>query len=111
MTPLVVTTEQHPGQARVVLVGELDIASCERLEKELAAVEADSPETVVLDLRRVEFIDSTGLRALIAADERARSEGRRLAVVRGPNAVERLLAVTQLDQRLEIVDDPDSLGA
>jgi anti-anti-sigma factor len=111
MTPLVVTTEQHPGQARVVLVGELDIASCERLEKELAAVEADSPETVVLDLRRVEFIDSTGLRALIGADERARSEGRRLAVVRGPNAVERLLAVTQLDQRLEIVDDPDSLGA
>ena len=111
MTPLDVTTEQHPGQARVVLVGELDIASCERLEKELAAVEADSPETVVLDLRRVEFIDSTGLRALIAADERARSEGRRLAVVRGPNAVERLLAVTQLDQRLEIVDDPDSLGA
>ena len=111
MTPLVVTTEQHPGQARVVLIGELDIASSEGLENELAAIEADSPETVVLDLRRVEFIDSTGLRALIAADQRARSEGRRLAVVRGRNAVERLLAVTQLDQRLEIVDDPDSLGA
>jgi anti-anti-sigma factor len=111
MTPLDVTTEQHPGQARVVLIGELDIASSEGLENELAAIEADSPETVVLDLRRVEFIDSTGLRALIAADERARSEGRRLAVVRGPNAVERLLAVTQLDQRLEIVDDPDSVGA
>ena len=111
MTPLDVTTEQHPGQARVVLIGELDIASSEGLENELAAIEADSPETVVLDLRRVEFIDSTGLRALIAADQRARSEGRRLAVVRGPNAVERLLAVTQLDQRLEIVDDPDSVGA
>jgi anti-anti-sigma factor len=58
----------------------------------------------------VEFIDSTGLRALIAADERARSDGRRLAVVRGPKAVERLLAVTQLDQRLDIVEDPDSIG-
>ena len=111
MTPLDVTTEQHPGQTRIVLIGELDIASSEGLENELAAIEADSPETVVLDLRRVEFIDSTGLRALIAADQRARSEGRRLAVVRGPNAVERLLAVTQLDQRLEIVDDPDSVGA
>jgi anti-anti-sigma factor len=59
----------------------------------------------------VEFIDSTGLRALVAADERARSAGRRLAVVRGPDAVERLLTVTQLDQRLDIVDDPDSVGA
>ena len=110
MTPLDVTTEQHPGQARVVLIGELDIASSEGLENELAAIEADSPGTLVLDLRRVEFIDSTGLRALVAADERARSEGRRLAVVRGPNAVERLLALTQLDQRLEIVDDPDWVG-
>ena len=65
----------------------------------------------MLDLRRVEFIDSTGLRALIAADERARSDGRRLALVRGPHAVERLLSVTQLDQRLDIVEDPDSIGA
>jgi anti-anti-sigma factor len=111
VTPLAVTTEQHPGQTRVVLIGELDIASTQDLENELSAVEANSPGTVVLDLRRVEFIDSTGLRALVAADERARSAGRRLAVVRGPDAVERLLTVTQLDQRLDIVDDPDSVGA
>ena len=111
MASLDVTTEQHPGQTRVVLIGELDIASTDGLEKQLAAIEVDSPGTLVLDLRRVEFIDSTGLRALIAADERARSQGRRLAVVRGPDAVARLLAVTQLDQRLEIVDDPDAVGA
>ena len=111
VTPLDVTTEQHPGQTRVVLIGELDIASTQTLEDELSAIEANSPGTLVLDLRRVEFIDSTGLRALIAADERARSDGRRLAVVRGPEAVERLLAVTQLDQRLDIVEDPDSIGA
>ncbi len=111
VTPLSVNTEQHPGQTRVVLIGELDIASTQDLENELSAVEANSPGTVVLDLRRVEFIDSTGLRALVAADERARSAGRRLAVVRGPDAVERLLTVTQLDQRLDIVDDPDSVDA
>jgi anti-sigma B factor antagonist len=110
VTPLDVTIEQHPGQTRVVLIGELDIASTQDLENELSAVEANSPGTVVLDLRRVEFIDSTGLRALVAADERARSAGRRLAVVRGPDAVERLLTVTQLDQRLDIVDDPDSVA-
>jgi len=111
VAPLDITTEQHPGQTRVVLAGELDIASTQGLEDELVAIEANSPGTLVLDLRGVEFIDSTGLRALIAADERARSQGRRLAVVSGPNAVERLLEVTQLDQRLEVVDDPDSVSA
>jgi RNA polymerase sigma-B factor len=111
MSPLEVTAEQHPGQTRIVLIGELDIASADGLEKRLADVEADSPAILVLDLRRVEFIDSTGLRSLIAADQRARSQGRRLAVVSGPNAVARLLTVTQLDQRLEIVDDPDAVSA
>jgi anti-sigma B factor antagonist len=106
-----VTTEQHPGQTRVVLSGELDIASADGLEKQLAAIEVDSPATLVLDLRGVEFIDSTGLRSVVAADGRARSHGRRLAVVHGPNAVARLLTVTQLDQRLEIVEDPDAVSA
>jgi anti-anti-sigma factor len=104
-----VTTERQEGQTRVVLVGELDIASAEALERELETLEADSPGTLVLDLRRVEFIDSTGLRAVIAADERARSQGRRFVVVRGSSAVERLFNVTQLDRRLEIVDDPAAI--
>lgn len=110
MAALEVTIEEHPGQTRLVLSGELDIASSETLEKQLAAVENSNPDALVLDLRAVEFIDSTGLRALIAADERARSAGRRLLVARGPGAVERLLVVTQLDQRLELIDDPDSVS-
>ena len=104
-----VTSESQGGQTRVVLVGELDIASTEALERELEALEANSPGTLILDLRKVDFIDSTGLRAVIAADERARSAGRRFVVVRGSRAVERLFNVTQLDRRLEIVDDPSSI--
>ena len=104
-----VTTERQEDQTRIVLVGELDIASTESLEQELATFEGDSGGTLVLDLRRVEFMDSTGLRAVIAADERARSAGRRFVVVRGSSAVERLFNVTQLDRRLEIVDDPASI--
>jgi anti-sigma B factor antagonist len=111
MSMLDVTTERLEGQTRVVLVGELDIASAETLERELETLEAVSPGTLVLDLRRVEFIDSTGLRAVIAADARARSAGRRFVIVRGSSAVERLFNVTQLDRRLEIVDDPESIQA
>ena len=109
MASLEIITEKHEGQMRVALVGELDIASAPRLEEGLADVEGDTPGTIVLDLRRVEFIDSTGLRAVLAADEWARSSGRRLVVVRGPAAVERVFSVTQLDQRLDIVDDPESV--
>jgi anti-sigma B factor antagonist len=109
MPTLDVTTERQGGQARVVLAGELDIASTEMLERELESLEGDSPATLILDLRQVEFIDSTGLRAVIAANERAREAGRRLVVVRGSNAVERLFTVTQLDRRLEVVDDPSAV--
>jgi anti-anti-sigma factor len=111
MSPLEVTAEEHPGQTRIVLTGELDIASTQQFERQLEAAEAqDADDALVVDLRGVEFVDSTGLRALISADERVRSRGRRMIVVRGPGAVERLLTITQLDQRLELVDDPDSVS-
>jgi anti-anti-sigma factor len=60
----------------------------------------------VIDLRGLEFMDSTGLRTLVSADQRARNAGRRLAIVRGPEAVDRIFNVTRLDERLELVDDP-----
>jgi anti-sigma B factor antagonist len=110
MSTLEITTEQHEGQTRVVLAGELDIASTEQLDEALATIEGEDLGTLVLDLRNVEFIDSTGLRTVIAADERARSADRRFVVVRGPGAVERLFSVTQLDQRFEIVDDLESIS-
>ena len=109
MSPLEITTEEGEGQSRVALAGELDIASAPQFEEGLEKVEANAPGVLLLDLRKVEFIDSTGLRAVIAADERARSAGRRLVIVRGTPAVERVFSVTQLDQRLQMVDDPESV--
>jgi anti-sigma B factor antagonist len=109
MSALEIITEETEGQTRIALVGELDIASAPEFEQGLEKVEAGVPEVLLLDLRKVEFIDSTGLRAVIAADERARSAGRRFVIIRGTPAVERVLSVTQLDQRLEIVDDPASV--
>jgi anti-anti-sigma factor len=64
----------------------------------------------VVDLRELEFMDSTGLRTIVAADQRARDGGRRLAIVRGPDAVDRIFTVTRLDERLEIVDDPATVA-
>ena len=55
-------------------------------------------------------MDSTGLRILLAADRRAREGGRRLVIVRGPEVVRRVFAVTRLDERLEVVDEPPALS-
>jgi len=106
MSAFEITTEEGDGQTRVVLSGELDIASAPQFEEGLEKIEPGVTGVLVLDLRKVEFIDSTGLRAVMAADERARSAGRRFVIIRGTPAVERVFSVTQLDQRLEIVDDP-----
>ena len=102
------TTETNGGTVRLALSGELDIASADHVEATLARVEEDAPPTLVLDLRQLAFVDSTGLRIIVAADERAREHGRRLVLVRGPEAIQRILRMTRLDERLEIVDDPDA---
>jgi anti-sigma B factor antagonist len=106
---LQIASERRGDRLVMALSGELDLVNAPRWEEELVGIEADSPGTLILDLREVTFIDSTGLRAVIAADQRARSAGRRLVVVRGAEPVDRLFAVTELDQRLEIADDPDSV--
>jgi anti-anti-sigma factor len=111
MSVLDVTTEIDGTTAFLAMDGELDIAGAPRVERELERLEAEEPETLVLDLRRLAFMDSTGLRLVVAADARAREQGRRLVVVRGPEAVQRIFHMTRLDERREIVDEPDALHA
>lgn len=101
-------TEQVDGARIVAFKGELDIAA----EREAtAALEAALGEDGVLiaDLRELEFLDSTGVRVLLAADLRARERGMRFGVARGEGMVRRLLEVTRVDQRFPVVDDPAEL--
>jgi len=95
----------------LALEGELDIASAAPVEQELDRIERDAPATIVLDLRALSFMDSTGLRIIVSADGRAREQGRRLVVVQGPDAVQRIFRMTRLDERLDIVADPAALDA
>jgi anti-sigma B factor antagonist len=93
------------------LTGELDLARVARFEQLLADGPSSEAETLVLDLRGVTFIDSSGLRALIMADQRVRAEGRHFVVVRGPDRVNQVLEMTGVAERIELVDEPPSDGA
>jgi anti-anti-sigma factor len=107
MDGLELTTTDEGEAVRIVLRGEFDIAGAERLEAALARAEAGAPRVLVLDLSELEFMDSTGLRIVLAADARARDDGRELRIVRGAEAVRRLFHLTGLDGRLNVVDaDP-----
>ncbi len=106
MSLLEVDTEKKDGYIRLGLTGELDISSAGQVEEALSQAEASEPDLILIDLRSLEFMDSTGLRTVVSADARARERGSRLAVVRGPEPVDRIFTVTRLDERLRIVDDP-----
>jgi anti-sigma B factor antagonist len=105
VTLLQIEAHDHDGLAHVVLTGELDLSTIAKVEQELARVEGTGPETVALDLSRLTFLDSSGLRVIVSADQRARRENRRFVVVRGPETVQRVFAITRLDEQLELVDD------
>jgi anti-anti-sigma regulatory factor len=53
--------------------------------------------------------DSTGLSVLVRAHQRAEEQGRRLAMVKGPQQVQRLLSLTGVADRLTLVDRPEEL--
>jgi anti-anti-sigma factor len=62
-------------------------------------------DLVVIDLRALEFMDSSGVHLLLTADRRLRWTGARLVVVvRFGSDVEWLLALTGADRRLELSD-------
>ena len=109
-SPFGVTIEEHGDAVRFRLTGELDISTAQRLEDDLHRIEAERPALIVLDLSGLAFLDSTGLRLLITADARAREDGRTLEVVRPNEMIQRVLRLTRLDERLNIVDDGSPSG-
>lgn len=88
----------------VAPVGELDLASAPRLERELRRVEASDVREIVLDLSAVQFIDSTGLQPVVHAHARTEHHSKRLMIVPGPEAVQRCFEISGLMSRLPFVE-------
>jgi anti-anti-sigma factor len=82
------------GTVSLLLEGELDLAGAPEMEASFAAVEQDEPTRLIIDLGRLQFIDSTGLRLLLQADARAREQGYELLLRPGGQAVQRVFEVT-----------------
>ena len=101
-----VERSDRDGVPYLELVGELDLSTAGPFKLRLELAERDEPETIVVDLRRVTFMDSIGLGILLAHRLRARQAGRRLALVQGPPQVQELLRLTGTHDRFDWVPAP-----
>jgi len=107
MSTLSLHTYREPESVRVEVSGELDLSSALVFEEALRRVEEEcQPQVLVLDLRALKFMDSTGLRLILSAHARALNQDRKLAIVEGGDAVRRIFRITGVVDRLNMVEAP-----
>ena len=105
--PFSIDVVQQGDRSFLNLSGELDLATVAELEEALTTRLA-AGEHVVVDLRGLAFMDSSGVRALVTAHQSAKDNGRSLVIVRAPpgNEVDRVIDVSGIATALGMVDEP-----
>ena len=91
---------------RLALRGDLDLATAPTLEEHLMRVEQDDISGVLIDLRDLTFVDSTGLRTFLSAHNRAKDNGHRLALIGASDQLRKILQVTATEY---VVDEQEGV--
>jgi anti-sigma B factor antagonist len=88
--------------------GELDLATAPDMEQQVLTAVREGGKAVVVDLRELTFMDSTGVRTIVAAHQVAAESGTDLRLVRPPreSAVSRVIEISGIDDALGLVDEP-----
>jgi len=81
----------------VAVIGELDVATAQRVEDALRTVEATDVEQVIVDLAGLTFVDSSGVHLIARADARCRTTAKRLRLRPGPPQIQRVFALAGAD--------------
>jgi anti-sigma B factor antagonist len=97
----------HPIEdgVRCLLTGELDLASEDAVTAQIMGELAKKHGVLILDLTGLEFIDSTGLRVLLTARNKAGENGTRLLLTRPPAAVHRVFEIANVTEHFEYSDN------
>lgn len=106
MPSLSVETHADGDVMRIALEGELDLATVPELERAIDEARARGVDEIVVDLRALAFLDSSGLRSLVMADARAADEGWAFALVPGADPVHRVFEITRMAERLRFLERP-----
>lgn len=102
--PLTVRTAHQQDVFVIAPYGELDLATAPDLQRELDRAERSDAAEIVLDLAGLTFIDSTGIRLVLHADQRSRAHGGRLKLLSGRDQVHGVFRLCGLTDRLPFAD-------
>jgi anti-sigma B factor antagonist len=105
---LSVTHRRDGDRAVVALAGELDLTSARCLDDAIAAAESTGAAEVILDMRRVAFVDSTGLRHLLRARHHLEEYGVRFALAGISEQLRQLLTLSGMARFLPVTGIADS---
>ena len=102
--PFRVESVRNERHAVVIVTGDLDAATAPRLHAELAQLAGDGVDRIVLDLRRLTFVDSFGLGVIVSAKRRLSQLGDALCLVADDDqrTLRRVLEITSLDRVLPV---------
>jgi anti-sigma B factor antagonist len=92
------------GHVRLIPHGEIDVASVSDLDAKLRELREAGFDRLLLDLREVAFMDSTGLRLILHWDDLARQDGVDFRLMPGSPPVQRLFELTGVLDRLSFVE-------
>lgn len=101
---LTLRAKREGDRYTIAITGEMDLSNAADVERELLQAEATDARTILLDLAGLEFMDSTGIRLLVAADARSRADSDRLRLTRPPAQVFRVLCIAGVDEMLPFED-------
>ena len=101
---LEIRVDNESGAEVLSLYGELDHSNAQVFESALLGAEVRDTEAIILDLSGLEFCDSTGLGVIIRAVTRSRQDSDRLVMLRAQDQVQRLLAISGLEEHLPFID-------
>jgi len=97
----------HPtgGVVLVVLAGELDLVSVGQLQSRIADVDLEESAHVVIDLAGLDFVDSTGINALLRSVRNIEARGATAALAAPSPVTRRVFEIARVSQLVHIEDD------
>ena len=105
---LVVDVESLPGERVALrLSGEIDAYTAPQFREQMAKVDAEGSTGVIVDLRKVRYLDSTGLGVMMGGAKRASERGGSLAVICTNEHILRILEISGLTELIAVVSDEE----
>ena len=96
---------------KINLAGRMDFAGSEEIHEKFAALTAPPRKAVIVDLAKVDFVTSVGIRTLLLNAKALKSRGGRMVLLNPDASVTKVLAVAGLDRIIGVFRDLETACA